>query len=114
MQHVDTIVAISTALGPSAIAIVRMSGPGSEQIAGILFHPAKAVFPLKSHHLTYGWIKDPGSGRVIDEVLCCLMRPPGSYTREEIIEFHTHGGTKTAARIMELCLRHGAELAAPG
>jgi tRNA modification GTPase len=61
-----------------------------------------------------GRIVDPLDGRPVDQVLAVFMTAPGTYTREDLVEFHCHGGLVTACRILELTLSAGAELAAPG
>ena len=114
MTHEDTIAAISTPSGTGGISIVRVSGESAETIARRIFIPDKAEFPLKSHRLFLGNIFDNGRDEVVDQVLCCLMRGPGTYTREDIVEFHCHGGPVIAARVLELTLNAGARLANPG
>jgi tRNA modification GTPase len=69
---------------------------------------------LHSHRMHYGHIVDPESGRKIDEVLMVYMRAPKTYTREDVIEINAHGGAVALKAILELALRHGARLAAPG
>ena len=65
-----------------------------------------------SHMLTYGHVYDGAS--TVDECMAVLMRAPRSYTREDVAEIQLHGGGYIAQRVLELCLRHGAELAFPG
>jgi len=110
----STIAAVATPLGAGAIAIVRLSGPRAEEILRRLFRPAKTNFPLKSHRLHLGRLVDPQTGRLVDQVLCTFMKAPATYTREDIVEIHCHGGPVAARRILELVLHYGAELAAPG
>ena len=88
----ETIAAISTPYGESGIGIVRLSGPLSERIARRLFKPKKEFSDFLSHHFHYGEIVDPGTGRAIDETLLVLMKGPRTYTREDIVEIHCHGG----------------------
>ena len=114
--HDDTIAAIATAVGEGGIGIVRLSGPGAVAVADRLFRGVKgrpaAVQP--SHHATYGHIIDPASGQTVDEVLCLVMRAPRSYTREDVVEIHCHGGPLPLKRILGLVLAAGARLAEPG
>jgi tRNA modification GTPase len=69
---------------------------------------------LKSHRVYYGHVVDPADGRIVDEVLALPMRAPRSYTREDVVEFHTHGGGVCAQRVLQLCLEAGARRARPG
>ncbi|MBM4341016.1 MAG: tRNA uridine-5-carboxymethylaminomethyl(34) synthesis GTPase MnmE [Deltaproteobacteria bacterium] len=110
----ETIAAISTPLGESGIGIVRMSGPLSEPIARKLFKPKKTPFSLISHHFHYGKIIDPINGHPVDEVLLVLMKSPKTYTREDIVEIHCHGGYFIVQKILELVLAQGARMALAG
>jgi tRNA modification GTPase len=64
--------------------------------------------------LNYGEIVDPESGISVDEVLLVLMKGPRTYTREDCLEIHCHGGYLVLQKVLELVLRHGARLAQPG
>lgn len=112
----DTIVAVSTAIGPGAIGIVRMSGPGSLEIAGRAFRPARgeALTAQENYCLLYGHVFDPWDGDDVDEVLFAVMRAPRSYTRENMVEFHCHGGLAAQRAVLRLLVRLGARLAEPG
>ena len=110
-MNTATIAAIATAPGQGGIAIVRLSGPDTESILMQVFRPARKG-ALTSHMLTYGHVVD---GDVpVDECMAVLMRAPRSYTREDVAELQLHGGGYIAQRVLALCLRCGAELAAPG
>jgi tRNA modification GTPase len=112
----DTIVAVSTASGPGAIGIVRMSGPRAVAIAESAFQPARGV-PLQkdeTYRLLYGQVVDPDGGGPVDEVLLAVMRAPRSYTREDVVEFHSHGGLAAQRAVLRLMVRLGARLAEPG
>lgn len=98
----------------SGIGIVRISGPLAECIARRLFKPKSKPFHLISHHFHYGEIVDPEKGDPIDEVLLVLMKAPRTYTREDILEIHCHGGYFILQKILELVLREGARMAHPG
>jgi len=113
-EEEETIAAISTPLGESGIGIVRMSGPLSEVIAQRLFKTKKTPSSLISHHFHYGEIIDPINGHPVDEVLLVLMKSPKTYTREDIVEIHCHGGYFILKKVLELVLGHGARLALPG
>ncbi len=111
----DTITAMGTRPGESAIAIIKMSGKDSIKITDRIFS-AKNKKKLKKsepYSMSYGVIMDPDGG-IIDEVLVSVMKGPGSYTREDVVEINCHGGTQSANRIMELVLDSGARLAEPG
>ena len=110
-MNTSTIAAIATAPGQGGVAIVRLSGPDAEHILMDVFRPVKKG-ELTSHMLTYGHVYD--GNITVDECMAVLMRAPRSYTREDVAEIQLHGGGYIAQRVLEICLRHGAELAAPG
>ncbi len=113
----DTISAISTALGPGAIGIVRLSGPKAIEILLQIFRFANGKQPLRlqSHKVYYGHIIDPLlNGQIIDEVLVVLMRSPKSYTRQDVVEISCHGGLMAVKTILGLTLNLGARLADRG
>ena len=109
----DTIAAIATPFGSGGIGIVRISGSAAESIGLKLFRFAKGG-GFKSHRLLYGHLIDPGSGSVIDEAMAVLMRAPNSYTREDVLELHVHGGFYVVRRALQACLSLGARHATPG
>jgi tRNA modification GTPase len=111
----ETIAAIATAIVPQqgSIGIVRLSGAEAIKIARNLFQtPGKQ--PWQSHRILYGYIYHPQSGQIIDEALLLLMLSPRSYTKEDVIEFHCHGGIIPVQQVLQLCLQQGARLAQPG
>ena len=110
----ETIAAISTPFGESGIGIVRVSGSSAESIARKLFKPKKGQSRFISHHFHYGEIVDNHSGKAVDEVLIVLMKSPKTYTREDIVEIHCHGGYFILQKILELVLREGARMGQPG
>jgi tRNA modification GTPase len=95
------------------VAIVRVSGPRAEPIARELFRAAGHQ-PWDSHRVLYGHVVDPASGDRVDEALLLLMRAPRSFTREDVVEFHCHGGLEAVRRVQELVGAAGARPAAPG
>lgn len=107
-KHNDTIAAIATPPGIGGIAILRVSGPEAASIGEALFG---ASLP-ESHRLTYGHIVHRGER--IDEVMAVLMRAPRTYTREDVLELHCHGGDFTCRRVLEAVLSLGARPAQPG
>ena len=86
--HDDTIVAIATAPGVGAIAVIRLSGAAAVAITDKLF-PSKDLASEPSHTLHFGGLHF--EGRVIDEVVVSLYRAPRSYTGEEVVEISCHG-----------------------
>jgi tRNA modification GTPase len=115
MYWEDTIAAIATPPGEGGVAIVRISGVGAEAIAAQTFvRPAGKNDRLKSHTLYHGKIRDPHSDRVLDEALVTIMRKPRSYTGEDVVEIHCHGGAFIVRQILGLVLRQGARQAEPG
>ncbi len=111
----DTIVAIATAPGEGAIGIIRMSGDESQSIINNIFRNKKGtkVSTFENRKLTYGHIVDENES-VIDEVLVTLMRAPKTYTREDIVEIHCHGGVVPLQNIVKRVLRSGARMAEVG
>ena len=115
MSFVDTIAAIATAIVPQqgSIGIVRLSGTQAVIIAQKLFQAAGKQ-TWESHRILYGYIRHPESGQIIDEALLLLMLAPRSYTREDVVEFHCHGGIIPVQQVLQACLEQGARLAEPG
>ena len=109
----DTIAAIATALSPSGIGIVRVSGPEAFSIAAKVFAGGD-VSSYDSHTVHYGHIVNPSDGRVIDEVMLLVMKAPRTYTREDTVEIDCHGGVLVTKRVLEAVLAAGARLAEPG
>jgi len=114
IQERDTIAAIATPYGVGGIGIVRLSGPSVLAIARRLFTPKKDSLQLISHRFHYGEIIDPEKGIPTDEVLLVYMESPKTYTREDVVEIHCHGGYLILQKVLELVLREGARLAQPG
>lgn len=114
-RHGSTIAAIATAIVPQqgSIGIVRLSGSQAVMIARTLFH-APGHQPWQSHQILYGYVRHPQTYQTIDEGLLLLMLAPRSYTREDVVEFHCHGGIIAVQQVLQLCLEQGAQLAQPG
>lgn len=113
----DTIAAIATAMAPSGIGIVRISGPEAVSVADRIYRGKKKDRKLsdrKSHTIHYGWIVEENSQEVLDEVLVMLMRGPHSYTGEDTVEIDCHGGVLAVKRVLEAVLHAGARIAEPG
>ncbi|MBF0280857.1 MAG: tRNA uridine-5-carboxymethylaminomethyl(34) synthesis GTPase MnmE [SAR324 cluster bacterium] len=115
MKLGDTIAAISTALGPAGIGVIRISGNKAIEITEALFHSTRPGLQLKqapSHHFFHGWVYD--GKQPIDEVMIALMKAPHSYTTEDIVEIQCHGSILVLQNILELVLNLGVRLADPG
>ena len=111
----ETIAAIATAIVPTqgSVGIVRLSGTTALKIAQYIFHsPGSQVW--ESHRILYGYIRHPKTQKLIDEALLLIMLSPRSYTREDVIELHCHGGIMAVQQVLQLCLEAGARLAQPG
>lgn len=115
MYKQDTIAAIATPPGEGSIAVIRLSGADAERIAArIFFRNRDENSKLQSHRLYHGTLRDPKSARAVDEVLLVIMRQPRSYTGEDVVEIHCHGGAFIARRVLQLVLSEGARQAEPG
>ncbi len=113
MFNEDTICAIATTAGRSAIAVIRISGKDSLQIAKKIFKPKKGSLEnIKSHHLYYGVVYE--NDTIIDDVLLSYFKSPYSYTGEESIEISCHGSTYIQQKIIELLINNGARTAKAG
>ena len=106
-----TIAAISTAPGIGGIGIIRMSGKESFDILKKIFVPVSNT-PEKGYSIKYGKIYD--GDEIVDEVLVSYFIAPKSYTTENMCEINSHGGMVVMKRILDLCLKNGADLAEPG
>ena len=105
----DTIAAIATSHGVGSIAVIRLSGPSSLDIAKKLSH--RNDFTPRHATLTSLFDND---NNLIDESLVIYFKAPRSFTAEDVIEFQCHGGLVVASMIMDEVLKHGARLADPG
>jgi tRNA modification GTPase len=112
----DTIAAIATPVVPQAggVAIIRLSGPNAVAATRAVFRPAAKAArdaqrrgdPMVSHTALYGEVRDPRDGAMIDEVLVLPMLAPRSYTTEDVVEIHAHGGSVCVQRVLALLLRN--------
>jgi len=122
----ETIVAVSTPVGEGGIGIVRLSGREALSIADRMFVSKDRLKPsrFKTYTTHYGRIvrggyavtgnRRPTMDDMIDEVILTVMKAPGSYTKEDVVEINCHGGTVPLRRVLELALKLGARLAEPG
>ncbi|MEM6598827.1 MAG: tRNA uridine-5-carboxymethylaminomethyl(34) synthesis GTPase MnmE, partial [Cyanobacteria bacterium P01_C01_bin.69] len=115
MHQAETIAAIATAIVPQqgSVGIVRLSGIDAIAIAKTLFQ-APGNQPWESHRILYGYVQSPQAQTPTDEALLLLMKSPRSYTREDVVEFHCHGGIMAVQQVLQLCIQQGARLAQPG
>jgi len=116
MPEQDTICAVSTPPGAGGIGIIRISGGKAIGIASKVFRlrRIKELVTAPSHTIHYGHVVDPATGETVDEALCSVMRAPSTYTREDVIEIHCHGGMMPLWRTLGLLISAGARQAEPG
>lgn len=114
MNETETIAAISTPWGEGGIGVIRISGRDALKVALRVFHPKAGTKELKERYLYRGLMKEADGGAVIDNGFFALMKGPRSYTGEDVVEFHCHGGPLVLKRVLEEVIRSGARLASPG
>ncbi len=114
MLSTDTIVAPATPPGEGGIGIVRLSGSRAAACLAEVFR-SKTTPPAKmeSHRLYLGGLYN-GRDELVDEVLAVIMRGPRSYTGEDVVEVHCHGGAQVLRCVLDLFLETGAKMAGPG
>ncbi len=111
----DTICALATPAGSGAIALVRMSGKQSLEVAMQLFQPASnqlTTETIKSHQQYFGKIMD--GDKTLDEVLLTYFKAPHSYTGEDSVEISCHGSEYIQRRLIEILLAKGIRFAEAG
>ncbi len=108
----DTIVALATPPGGGALAVVRVSGPGSIAAAGRVFRGHRSLEDVAGFEGAHGWIE--GREGPVDEVVAWVYHAPRSYTGENMVEISCHGGTVSAGRVIESLWAQGARPAEPG
>lgn len=107
----DTIVALATVPGVSALGVVRLSGKNSFEIVNQLFK-SKNLNEQPSHTIHVGYLRE--GERVLDEVVLSLFRGPRSYTGEDVVEISCHGSMHVLEEVMVALVRKGARMARPG
>jgi tRNA modification GTPase len=107
----STIVALATAPGIGALAVIRLSGPDSIKIVKGLF-PSKDLSNQATHTLHVGMLQN--GEEVLDEVVISIYRAPKSYTGEDVVEISCHGSVHIEEKILAACIHHGARMARPG
>jgi len=113
MLSLDTIVAPVTPPGEGGVGIVRLSGPQAVAHLKSSFRSKTKHKEFESHRLYYGQLFTVDEVR-LDEVLAVVMRSPRSYTGEDVVEVHCHGGIQIIRSVLDLFLDAGARMAAPG
>lgn len=116
MSEQGAICAVSTPPGSGGIGIIRISGSAAIGIASTLFKPRRDrdLLTAPSHSVLYGHVVDPASGETVDEALLIVMREPSTYTKDDVVEIHCHGGTMPLWRTLGLLISAGARQAEPG
>ena len=114
MTHNDTIIALATASGVGAIAVLRVSGTEALSISNILFKSIhnKQLIDQPTHTVHLGHIID--GERVLDEVLVSIFKNPQSYTGEDVVEISCHGSSYIQQEILQLFIRKGCRAANAG
>ncbi|MFN4123488.1 MAG: tRNA uridine-5-carboxymethylaminomethyl(34) synthesis GTPase MnmE [Flavobacteriales bacterium] len=108
----DTIIALSTPTGQSALAVIRITGNKAIDISDLIFTGKKPLNTSPGYSLHYGTLKD--GSQTIDEVMLSLFRGPHSFTGEDTVEISCHGSNYITKRILELFIDKGVRLAKPG
>ncbi|MDR4460371.1 MAG: tRNA uridine-5-carboxymethylaminomethyl(34) synthesis GTPase MnmE [Nitrospirales bacterium] len=122
----DTICAVATPMGEGGVGIVRVSGAHALPVASSILRlrsgkPLEQIKPYQLYRGQFIWnpvqtgkISGPEASSVLDEVLVVTMRAPRSYTGEDVVEVHAHGGPVIVNAICEALTQAGARLAEPG
>jgi tRNA modification GTPase len=113
-MELDTIAAISTAMGEGAIGIVRVSGDDAVAAVNKIYKGKHFLLEVESHTIHYGHILENNTGQVIDEVMVAVLKAPRTFTREDIVEINCHGGLVSVNRVLQQVLQSGVRLAEPG
>jgi tRNA modification GTPase len=107
----DTIIALATAQGISAIAVIRLSGEDSIEMVQRVFH-GKDLTQQASHTIHFGTLRD--GERIVDEVLVAVFKNGNSFTKENSVEISCHGSPYIVKEIIKVFLKQGTRLAEPG
>src|SRR5262245_19976818 len=114
MLSEDTISAISTPPGRGGIGVVRLSGPGSLEIAASIFRSQSGAPIGEPNRAQFGRVIDPGNNEVIDEAVLTHFKVPHSHTGEDVVEISCHGSPIILGRVLQLAVERGARVAEPG
>jgi tRNA modification GTPase len=109
----DTIAAISSAVGPGAISVLRLSGPGALAISDRVFRGRQRPSECGHKSVLVGEIAGADESP-IDQILLLIMRAPNSYTGEDVVEITCHGGITAPRLVLRRLVGEGARLAEPG
>lgn len=107
----STIVALASAVGVSSVAVIRLSGPNSFNIARQCLYKTNKV---NLNTVYYGVFRNPKNNDAIDQVCYFLFKAPRSFTGEDIVEIQCHGSSYVIKTILEICVSLGACLARAG
>ncbi len=113
IENHDTICAVATGMGRTAIAIIRVSGPEAISVVDGIFAGRQRVAEMETFTAAFGRITDD-KGEVIDEAIVLVMKGPHTYTTEDTVEIDLHGGPLVVRRVTELLLEKGVRMAEPG
>ena len=108
LQEFDTIAAIATPIGTGGVGVIRISGDKSFEIIDKIY----SKHNIEAGKISHGWIVN--GGKKIDEVLLLPFKNPHSYTGEDVIEIHCHGGINVVRNILDVVLKNGARMAERG
>ena len=108
IQEFDTITAIATPIGTGGVGVIRISGDKSFEILDKIY----SKHNLEAGKISHGWILD--GDKKIDEVIILPFKNPNSYTGEDVIEIHCHGGVNVVRNILDVVLKNGARMAERG
>lgn len=111
-MDVDTIAAVSSAPGPGAVAMVRLSGPEAARIL-LRLAPGLSAVP-EPRRVSLVELRGPGDGALLDRALVTYFAAPASYTGEDVVEISCHGGTLVPELVLDGCVQAGARRADPG
>lgn len=108
LQEFDTIAAIATPIGTGGVGVIRISGDKSFEIVDKIY----SKHNLEEGKISHGWVVD--GDKKIDEVILLPFKNPKSYTGEDVIEIHCHGGINVVRNILDIVLKNGARMAERG
>ncbi len=114
-EEQELIVARATAAGSSALAVIRLDGDGVRRLVKQMFVPRQGGSPMASpRRMVWGDWRDPQNNDLIDDGLTVFFSGPHSYTGNDLVEFHCHGGSVPVRRLIEAAMSLGARMAEPG
>ena len=108
LQEFDTITAIATPIGTGGVGVIRISGEKTYEILSKIYNKTN----IETGKISHGWIID--GEKKIDEVIILPFKKPHSYTGEDVIEIHCHGGINVVKNILDLVIKNGARIAEKG